>query len=155
MAQQVMERKIEGKKIVLTGIARSKGKAAGEAIVVRQRMGWAFNFVGNEDGIIIQPDSDGRGMSVAGKIVAYPTLLGSTTSATSLFFKATQSHHGPAGIICQQVHAVDISGAIAGGIPAVDGLDQDPITTIKMGDWVEIDAPKVGQKATVTITRKG
>ena len=29
------------------------------------------------------------------------------------------------------------------------------ITTIKTGDWVEIDAPKVGQKATVTITRKG
>ena len=142
-------------KIVLTGIARSKGKAAGEAIVVRQRMGWAYNFVGNEDGIVIQPDSDARGMSVAGKIVAYPTLLGSTTSATSLFFKCTQSHHGPAAIICQQVHAVDISGAIAGGIPAVDGLDQDPITTIKMGDWLEVDAPKVGQKATVTITRKG
>jgi hypothetical protein len=37
----------------------------------------------------------------------------------------------------------------------VDGLDKDPITTIKTGDWVEIDAPKVGQKATVTITRKG
>ena len=38
--------------------------------------------------------------------------------------------------------------------PAIDGLDQDPIATIKTGDWVEIDAPKVGQKATVTITRK-
>jgi hypothetical protein len=34
-------------------------------------------------------------------------------------------------------------------------LDQDPITTIKNGDWVEIDAPAVGKKATVTITRKG
>jgi predicted aconitase with swiveling domain len=52
------------------------------------------------------------------------------------------------------VHDIDISGAIAGGIPAIDSLDQDPITTIKTGDWVEIDAPKVGQKATVTITRK-
>jgi predicted aconitase with swiveling domain len=141
-------------KIVLTGVARSKGKAAGEAIVVRQRMGWAYNFVGNEDGIVIQPDSDAKGMSVAGKIVAYPTLLGSTTSAVSLFFKCTQSHHGPAAIICHKVHAIDISGAIAGGIPAVDSLDQDPITTIKMGDWLEVDAPKVGQKATVTITRK-
>ncbi len=29
-------------KIVLTGIARSKGKAAGEALVNRQRMGWAW-----------------------------------------------------------------------------------------------------------------
>ena len=30
-----------GKKIVLTGIARSKGKAAGEALVNRQRLSWA------------------------------------------------------------------------------------------------------------------
>jgi Cu/Ag efflux protein CusF len=36
----------------------------------------------------------------------------------------------------------------------VDTLDKDPITTIKNGDMVEINAPKVGEKATVTITRK-
>ena len=140
--------------IVLTGIARSKGKAAGEALVNRQRMGWAFNHVGNEDGKVLVPGADIEGQIVTGKIVVYPTVLGSTLGAVSLFFKCKQSHHGPAGIICQQVHWIDISGAIAGEIPAVDGLDKDPITTIKTGDWVEIDAPKVGQKATVTITRK-
>ena len=141
-------------KIVLTGIARSKGKAAGEAAVNRQRMGWAFNHVGNEDGIVLVPGADLQGKSIIGKVVVYPTVMGSTTGAISLYYKCTQSHHGPAAIICQTVHAIDISGAIAGEIPAVDGLDQDPITTIKTGDWVEIDAPKVGQKATVTITRK-
>ena len=142
-------------KIVLTGIARSKGKAAGEALVNRQRMGWAFNHVGNEDGIVLVPGADIQGKSVIGKVVVYPTVMGSTTGAISLYYKCTQSHHGPAAIICQKVHDIDISGAIAGGIPAVDALDQDPIATIKTGDWVEIDAPKVGQKATVTITRKG
>ena len=142
-------------KIVLTGIARSKGKAAGEAAVNRQRMGWAFNHVGNEDGIVLVPGADIQGKSVIGKVVVYPTVMGSTTGAISLYYKCTQSHHGPAAIICQKVHDIDISGAIAGGIPAIDALDQDPITTIKSGDWVEIDAPKVGQKATVTITRKG
>ena len=141
-------------KIVLTGIARSKGKAAGEAMVNRQRMGWAFNHVGNEDGIVLVPGADIQGKSIIGKVVVYPTVMGSTTGAISLYYKCKQSHHGPAAIICQKVHAIDISGAIAGEIPAVDSLDQDPITTIKTGDWVEIDAPKVGQKATVTITRK-
>lgn len=141
--------------IVLTGIARSKGKAAGEALVNRQRFGWAYNYVGNEDGKVIMPEVDIQGQSVVGKVVVYPTVRGSTTGAISLYYKCTQSHHGPAAIICQKVHDIDISGAIAGGIPAIDGLDQDPITTIKTGDWVEIDAPKVGQKATVTITRKG
>jgi predicted aconitase with swiveling domain len=140
-------------KIVLTGIARAKGKAAGQALVNRQRMGWAFNHVGNEDGMVMVPGADIQGQIVTGKVVVYPTVLGSTSGAVSLYFKCVQSHHGPAAIICQQVHWIDISGAIAGGIPAVDSLDQDPITTIKTGDWVEIDAPVVGQKATVTITR--
>lgn len=142
-------------KIVLTGKARSKGKAAGEALVNRQRMGWAFNHVGNEDGIVLVPGADIQGKSVIGKVVVYPTVMGSTTGAISLYYKCKISKHGPAAIICQTVHAIDISGAIAGEIPAVDSLNQDPITTIKTGDWVEIDAPKVGQKATVTITRKG
>ncbi len=141
-------------KTVLTGIARAKGKAAGEALVNRQRMGWAFNYVGNEDGVVMMQGIDIQGQCVAGKIVVYPTVRGSTIGAVSLYFKCKESHHGPAGIICQQVHNIDISGAIASEIPAVDGLDKDPITTIKTGDWVEIDAPKVGQKATVTISRK-
>jgi uncharacterized protein len=141
-------------KIVLTGIARSKGKAAGEALVNSQRMGWAFNHVGNEDGIVLVPGADIQGKSVIGKIVVYPTVLGSTTGAISMYYKVKISHHGPAAIICRKVHDIDISGTLAAEIPAVDSLDQDPIATIKTGDWVEIDAPKVGQKATVTITRK-
>ena len=150
-AQEAREAK---QKIVLTGIARSKGKAAGEALVNSQRMGWAFNHVGNEDGIVLVPGADIQGKSVIGKIVVYPTVLGSTTGAISMYYKVKISHHGPAAIICRKVHDIDISGTLAAEIPAVDSLDQDPITTIKTGDWVEIDAPKVGQKATVTITRK-
>ena len=93
------------------------------------------------------PGADLQGKSIIGKVVVYPTVMGSTTGAISLYYKCTQSHHGPAAIICQKVHDIDISGAIAGEIPAVDSLDQDPITTIKTGDWVEIDAPKVGQES--------
>ena len=155
MGAETLQEHVMEQKIVLTGIARSKGKAAGEAAVNRQRMGWAFNHVGNEDGIVLVPGADLQGKSIIGKVVVYPTVSGSTTGAISLYYKCKISNHGPAAIICQTVHAIDISGAIAGEIPAVDSLDQDPITTIKTGDWVEVDAPKVGQKATVTITRKG
>jgi phosphomecalonate degydratase small subunit len=141
-------------KIVLKGIARSKGKASGEALVNRQRLSWAFAGVGNEDGVVLDPAADIKGQCVKDKIVVYPTVYGSTSGAVSLYFKCKQSHHGPAGLICQKVHYIDIGGAIAGEIPSVDDLDQDPITTIKTGDWVEINAPEVGEKATVTITRK-
>jgi predicted aconitase with swiveling domain len=132
-------------KIVLTGIARSNGKAAGEALVTRQRMGWTFNQVGNEDGNVLVAGADIQGKCVIGKVVIYP-VMGSTDGCK-------QPHHRPAAIICRKVQDIEISGAIAGEIPVIDGLDQDPITTIKSGDWVEIDAPNVGQKATVTITR--
>lgn len=141
--------------IVLTGTARSKGKVKAEAMVFSHRFGWAFNHVGNEDGKIMTAGWDHLGESVEGKIVVYPTVTGSTSGAVSLYYKCTQSMHGPAAIICREIWPFDISGAIASGIPAIDKLDQDPVTTIKDGDLVEIDAPAVGQRATVTITRAG
>jgi predicted aconitase with swiveling domain len=140
--------------MVLSGAAQGKGKAAGEAMVYRQSMRRAIKHGGNEHGIVVVPGADLQGQCIIGKIVVYPTVMGSTTGAISLYYKCKVSNHGPAALICQEVHPIDISGAIAGEIPAVDSLDRDPITTIKTGDWVEIDAPKVGQKATVTITRK-
>jgi predicted aconitase with swiveling domain len=153
--QTLKEMHIMEQKIVLTGIARSKGKAKGEAMVFSHRFGWAFNHVGNEDGKIMTAGWDNLGQSVEGKVVVYPTVTGSTSGAVSLYYKVKESHHGPVAIICREVFPFDISGAIAAEIPAVDNLDQDPITTIKNGDMVEIDAPAVGKKATVTITRKG
>ena len=100
----------KGKTEVLTGIARARGKAAGEALVNSQRMGWAFNHVDNETGIVTVPGADILGKCVQDKIVVYPTVLGSTSAACSLYFKCKESHHGPAAIICQQVHWIDISG---------------------------------------------
>lgn len=140
--------------IVLTGVARSKGKVAGEALVNHQRMGWGYNHVGNENGVCVVPGSDLEGQCLKDKIVVYPTVLGSTIGSASLYFKVKQSKVGPAAIICREVHYIDIAGAIASDIPAVDHLDQDPIETIRNGDWIEIDAPKIGDKATVTITRR-
>ena len=140
---------------MLTGIARSKGKAAGEALVNSQRMGWAFNHVGNEDGIVLVPGADIQGKSVIGKIVVYPTVLGSTTGAISMYYKCQESHITALQPSSARKSTISTSAEpLPAEIPAVDSLDQDPITTIKTGDWVEIDAPKVGQKATVTITRK-
>src|SRR5512137_1600678 len=52
------------KKIVLTGIARSKGKAKAQAMVFSHRFGWAFNHVGNEDGKVLTAGWDNLGKSV-------------------------------------------------------------------------------------------
>ena len=93
---------------------------------------------------------------MTGKVVVYPTVTGSTSGAVSLYYKVKQSHHGPVAIICRDSLHPSISAApLLPRFRPWTSLDQDPITTIKNGDMVEIDAPEVGEKATVTITRKG
>ena len=141
-------------RIVLKGVARSKGYAEGEALVSDQPISWAPFAIPNDTGIISIFEHKLRGQSVKDKIVVYPTVYGSTTGSIGLFFKVKESKVGPKAIICRQVHPIDIGGAIAGEIPAVDSLDQDPIQAIMTGDWVEIRADEVGKEATVTITPK-
>ncbi len=138
---------------VLHGITRSKGIASGEALVSAQPLSWAPFAIPNETGIISIFGHELTGQNVKDKIVVYPTVYGSTTGSIGLFFKVKESRVGPCAIICREVHPIDLGGAIAAEIPAVDSLDGDPVKEIRTGDWVEIAAREVGQGATVTITR--
>ncbi len=141
-------------KKVLKGVTRSKGYVAGEALVSEEPLSWAPFAIPNDTGVISIFKHKLTGQSVKDRIVVYPTVYGSTTGSIGLFFKVKESKVGPKGIICRQVHPIDIGGAIAAEIPAVDSLDEDPIKAIRTGDWVEIRAGEVGKEATVTITRK-
>lgn len=144
---------METKKI-LKGITRAKGRAAGEALVSKLRMGWAPHYVPNDTGLIQMLGSEIIGESVKDKIMIYPTVSGSTSGTTGLFYKVKVAKVGPAALVCNEVHYIDIAGAMASEIPAVDSLDGDPIQQIENGDWVEIVADEVGKEATVTITRR-
>ncbi|MCB2191253.1 MAG: DUF126 domain-containing protein [Deltaproteobacteria bacterium] len=139
---------------VFKGIARSKGRAAGEALVSEQPLSWAPFTIPNETGVISIFGHQLTGQSVRDKIVVYPTVSGSTTGSIGLYFKVKQSKVGPQAIICRKVHPIDIGGAIAAEIPAVDNLEADPLAEIKTGDWVEIEAEQVGGLAVVKITPK-
>ena len=139
---------------VMKGIARAKGRASGEALVSEMRFGWGYNTVANESGIIGAYENPLNGQCVKGKIMVYPTVSGTTLGSVGLFYKCQVSKVGPVAIVCRTVHDIDIAGAIAGEIPAVDCLDGDPLQEIRTGDWVEIRADEVGKEATVTITRK-
>ena len=105
---------------VMKGIARAKGRASGEALVSEMRFGWGYNTVANESGIIGAYENPLNGQSVKGKIVVYPTVSGTTLGAVGLYYKCQVSKVGPTGIVCHNVHDIDIAGAIAGEIPQVD-----------------------------------
>ncbi len=140
-------------KTVLKGRTKAKGRAEGEALVSEMPLSWAPCSILN-DGTIKLVGNPVSGQNVKGKIVVYPTVTGSTSGAFGLLFKVKGSQKGPAGIICQNVHTIDVSGAIASNIPAVDGLDADPLKAIKSGDWVTIEADEYGKPAIVTVTPK-
>lgn len=140
-------------KTVLKGRTKAKGRAEGEALVSEMPLSWAPCSILN-DGTIKMVGNPVSGQNVKDKIVIYPTVTGSTSGAFGLLFKVKGSHNGPADIICQTVHTIDVSGAIASNIPAVDGLDADPLKAIKTGDWVTIEAAEFGKPAVVTVTPK-
>jgi predicted aconitase with swiveling domain len=142
------------KKVVLKGKTKAKGRAEGEALVSEMPLSWAPCSILN-NGIIKMVGNPLSGQSVKDKIVVYPTVTGSTSGAFGLLFKVRGSKQGPAGIICQAVHGIDVGGAVASRIPAVDGLDTDPLKAIKSGDWVTIEADGFDKPAIVTVTRKG
>lgn len=140
-------------KQVFKGIARSKGRTAGEALVSDMNLSWApCSILG--DGTIRAFGNKLNGQNVKDKIIVYPTVTGSTSGSFGLLFKVKEAHTGPKALICQEVHYIDIAGAIASDIPAVDSLDADPLQVIQSGDWVEIVADEVGKEATITVTRK-
>lgn len=140
-------------KIVLKGIARARGRASGEALVSEMNLSWAPCSVLN-NGTIRAYGNPLNGENVKGKIVVYPTVTGSTSGAFSLLFKVKHNKTGPTGILCKDVHYIDVAGCLASDIPAIDSFEVNPVTFIHTGDWVEIQADEVGKEATVTITRK-
>ena len=138
---------------ILKGIARSEGTAEGEALVSHQPISHFMYDIENETGIIRMINHELNGESVTNKILIYPSVIGATGGSSGLFYKCKVTKVGPKAIICRNVDPIDIAGALAAGIPAVDSFKNDPLEKIKTGDWVEVKADKVGKEATVRITR--
>jgi predicted aconitase with swiveling domain len=141
-------------KKILKGITRSEGFAEGEALVSRQPLSHFMYDIENDTGIVRMANHELNGESVAGKILVYPSVIGPSGGSSGLFLKSKVTKVGPKAIICRRVDPIDIAGALAGEIPAVDGFQEDPLEEIRTGDWVEVKAGKIGGKATVTIRRQ-
>ncbi len=138
---------------ILKGIARSEGKAEGEALVSHQPISHFMYDIENETGIIKMINHELNGKSVTNKILIYPSVIGATGGSSGLYYKCKVTKVGPKAIICRNVDPIDIAGALAARIPAVDGFKDDPLEEINTGDWVEVNADKVGKEATVRITK--
>lgn len=125
-------------KIRLTGRGITKGRAEGEAVVTREPISF-WGGLDRDTGVIVDRTHELAGVKVTGKILVFPRGKGSTGGSRTLYASAKKGT-APAAIINVQAESIIATGAIVGGIPLVDRLDQDPITTIRTGDYVWVDA---------------
>jgi hypothetical protein len=114
------------------------GKAKGPALVTSE----PICFLGGVDvktGTITEVGHPLKGKCIAGKVLVFPTGKGST-GGSYLIYEAVSNGVGPCAMINRAVEQVTAIGCIIAEIPMLDNMDQDPITAIKDGDIVEVDA---------------
>ena len=117
----------------LTGRVIFAGHAEGEALV--SRMGISFyGGVDPESGVITEAGHDLEGLSIAGKVLVFPTGKGSTVGSYILY-RLKRNGCAPVAIINAECETIIAVGCIIAEIPCVDG--------------VEIGQLKTGMKLTV------
>ena len=116
----------------LKGRAISKGIVEGIAIVSKK----SFSFLGgvDEEGNIVDKESDLYGQSLKGKIFVFPYGRGSTVGSYVIYCLAKRGILK--GIVNRECEPIVATGAILGGIPLVDRVD---IEKIKTGDRIVVD----------------
>jgi predicted aconitase with swiveling domain len=119
----------------LKGRAISKGIVEGIAIVSKK----PFSFLGgvDEEGNIVDKESDIYGQSLKGKIFVFPYGRGSTVGSYVIYGLAKRGILK--GIVNKECEPIVATGAILGGIPLVDKVD---IEKIKTGDRIVVDGDK-------------
>ena len=122
--------KLKGRKIV-------GGKAEGELIVSQKPLSF-LGGVDPETGIVTDAESDIRGKSIAGKILAFPRGKGSTVGSY-IIYALKKNGKAPKAIIVGEAETIVATGAIIAGIPMIDGID---VSKLKSGMKVRVNADK-------------
>ncbi|NJE75781.1 DUF126 domain-containing protein [Thermococcus sp. ES12] len=120
--------KLRGRKIV-------GGKAEGELIVSRKPLSF-LGGVDPETGIVTDAESDIRGQSIAGKILAFPRGKGSTVGSY-VIYALKKNGKAPKAILVGEAETIVATGAIIAGIPMVDGID---VSKLRSGKRATVNA---------------
>ncbi len=128
-------------KIILKGFGLKTLRspvAEGEALVSE----YPISFLGNvnpETGVIQNHPLEGE--SVAGRVLVFPTGVGSTVG-TYVIINLAEKGLAPRAMIQRRADTVTLIGAVVAGIPLVHRVIPDPVESIKSGDWVKVDSSK-------------
>jgi len=137
-----------GEVVVIRGRKVVPGVAEGEALVSPEPIsGWGG--VDPRTGTIVEVRHPLRGQSFAGKVLVFPGAKGSS-GWSAQFHLARVMGTAPAAWLFNQMTAKVALGVVVSHAPAMTDFDIDPLSVIRTGDWVRVDA----DAGTVTVTRK-
>ena len=138
---------LAGETIIIRGRKVVPGVAEGEALVTTEPIsGWGG--VDPRTGTVVEVRHQLRGQSFAGKVLVFPGAKGSS-GWSAQFHLARVMGTAPAAWLFNQMTAKVALGTVVSHAPAMTDFDIDPLTVIRTGDWVRVDA----DAGVVTITR--
>lgn len=118
----------------MKGRAISAGRASGEALVSAE----PISFYGGVDpatGTVIERGHELEGRCIAGRILVFPSGKGSTVGSYVIYALA-RNGRAPAAMVNAETETIVATGAILAGIPCVDGIDLEALST---GDVLDVD----------------
>jgi predicted aconitase with swiveling domain len=125
-------------KLIMRGRPVVPGIAEGEALVTREAIsGWGG--IDPARGTIIERRHELYGQSFTGKVLIFPSAKGS--SGWAGFFQATRLNGtAPLAMVITRISAKSALGAVVTRVPTLTDLDDDPVESIRTGDYVRVDA---------------
>jgi predicted aconitase with swiveling domain len=118
----------------------AKGYGEGQALVSRDAI--CFYLVEPKNGTLMEKEHDLKGMSVAGKVLVFPSGKASSAVQMDGLVKLLRNKKAPSAMIVTDVEPVLVGSAVLTKIPLVDRLERNPFETIRSGDFVKVDADK-------------
>jgi predicted aconitase with swiveling domain len=122
----------------MKGRVIKRGVAQGRALVSPEPIGF-FGHIDPETGTVLEKGHPLEGVSIAGRILVFPTGKGSTVGSYTLY-RLKRNGRAPVGIINSQSEPIVAVGAIIADIPMVDNMD---IGSIDTNDLVAIEGEEV------------
>ncbi|WP_369139228.1 aconitase X swivel domain-containing protein [Modestobacter versicolor] len=116
------------------------GIAEGEALVTSEALsGWGG--VEPRRGRVIELRHELVGQSFAGKVLVFPGAKGSS-GWSGMFHMSRLMGTAPAAMVFTTMNTKIALGVVVTRVPAITDLDDDPLTAVRTGDWVRVDADR-------------
>jgi predicted aconitase with swiveling domain len=122
--------------MLIRGRGIAKGRGEGPLLVSPAPLSF-LSGVDPASGIIVEKGHPLQGVSIGGKVLAFPYGKGSTVGSYILY-ALSRNGHAPAAIVNAEAESIIATGAIIGNIPMIDHIEI-PMSRLRNGVHVIVD----------------